>query len=131
MAHYALLDNNNIVTQVIVGVSEDKFIEGKTPEDWYKDFTGQKCVRTSYNTVANTHRLNGTPFRGNYAGIGFKYDEDFDIFIPPKPYPSWKLNYTTCQWEAPIPSPEKEEGFIWKWSEINKEWVKVAIPSVA
>lgn len=75
MAHYAFLDENNIVTEVIVGKNETELIEGKSPEDWYGDFRGQRCVRTSYN---------GT-IRFNYAGIGFTYDPIDDAFIPPMP----------------------------------------------
>lgn len=75
MAHYAFLNENNIVTQVIVGVDETELIEGKTPEVWYGEFKGQKCVRTSYNGN----------IRKNYAGIGYLYDPISDAFIPPKP----------------------------------------------
>ena len=129
MAHYAFLDDNNIVVQVITGVDETELIEGKTPEKWYGDFRGQTCKRTSYNTVGNQHLNGGTPFRGNYAGIGFIYDTYFDVFIAPQPFPSWKLNYTTYQWVSPIPEPEFEDGFVWRWSETNQEWVKIAVPS--
>jgi len=125
MAHYAFLDKNNIVTEVITGVDETELIDGLDPEIWYGNFRGQVCKRTSYNTVGNVHQNNGTPFRGNYAGIGFKYDKDFDVFIPEQPYPSWKLDYTTYAWHAPIAEPAYEEGYRWVWSEVNKEWIKV------
>jgi len=121
MAHYAFLDKNNIVTEVIIGVDETELIEGKTPEKWYGDFRGQTCKRTSYNTVGNQHLNGGTPFRGNYAGIGFIYDAGFDVFIAPKPFPSWKLNYTTYQWEAPVPMPTELANY--RWSEHNQEWI--------
>jgi hypothetical protein len=75
MAHYAFLDENNIVTEVIVGKDETELIEGKSPEKWYEDFRGQKCVRTSYNSN----------IRFNYAGIGFTYDSIDDAFIAPMP----------------------------------------------
>jgi hypothetical protein len=75
MAHYAFIDDNSIVTEVIVGIDETELIEGKSPEDWYGEFRGQKCVRTSYN---------GT-IRYNYAGIGYTYDPVDDAFIPPMP----------------------------------------------
>ena len=127
MAHYAFLDSNNIVTEVITGVGEDELIEGLNPEIWYGNFRGQTCKRTSYNTIANVHRLGGEPFRKNYAGIGYYYDEEWDAFRPPREYPSWKLNYETFLWEPPIPMPESEEGFAWKWGEINQEWVKVPL----
>lgn len=126
MAHYAFLDNNNIVTEVITGIDETELIEGLNPETWYGNFKGQVCKRTSYNTILGTHTNEGTPFRGNFASIGYKYDTEFDVFIAPQPYASWKLNYTTYSWEPPIAMPDKIEGFGWNWSEINKEWIKVA-----
>ena len=126
MAYYAFLDKNNVVTEVITGVDETELIEGLTPEVWYGNLRGQVCKRTSYNTFANQHKLNGTPFRKNYAGIGDTYNADFDAFIPKQPFPSWKLDYTTYQWEAPVARPEEVDGFNWFWSEPNKEWIKVA-----
>lgn len=117
MAHYAFLDDNNTVTEVITGIDETELIEGKSPEEWYGEFRGQKCLRTSYNGN----------IRKNFAGIGYTYDESFDAFIPPKPYPSWKLDYATFRWESPIPVPAPEEGFGWKWGEINQEWIKVPL----
>jgi hypothetical protein len=132
MAHYALLDENNIVVQVITGVDEDVIqtdldgtqVGGSSEawENYYASlpwFQGLTCKRTSYNNN----------IRKNFAGIGFKYDEDFDAFIPPKKYPSWKLNYETFQWESPIPAPTYEKGYAWIWSEDNLEWVKIAIPN--
>jgi len=127
MAHYALLDNNNKVVQVITGIDETELIEGKTPEQWYGEFHNMKCLRTSYNTLANQHNNNGVPFRGNYAGIGYVYDEELDVFIPPKPFASWKLNYTTLTWEPPTQRPANEKGFVWKWGEANQEWVKFSL----
>ena len=124
MAHYAFLDENNVVTEVITGVDETELLEGKTPEQWYGEFKGQRCKRTSYNTFSNQHLNGSTPFRGNYAGIGFTYDDTFDVFIPPKPFPSWKLNYTTYQWEAPVPKPIETKD--WAWSEHNQEWISVS-----
>ena len=96
MAHYAFLDENNIVTEVIVGKDEGE--DGIDWEKWYGDFRGQVCKRTSYNTQANRHLLGGVPFRGNYAGIGFYYDENLDMFIPPKPSDSSVLNVETASW---------------------------------
>jgi hypothetical protein len=119
MAHYAFLDENNVVTEVIVGIDETELIEGLEPENWYSNFRGQPCVRTSYN--AN--------IRGNFAGIGYKYDPQFDAFISPSPFPSWKLNYTTFKWEAPVAKPENIEGYVWLWSETNQEWIKVVYPT--
>lgn len=116
MAHYAFLDENNIVTEVIVGIDENELIEGKNPEVWYGEFRNQKCVRTSYN--AN--------IRKNYAGIGFYYDEIRDAFIPPQPYPSWILNEDNCLWQAPIPYPN-EGTDIYTWNEQNQTWDLVQI----
>jgi len=96
MAHYAFLDQDQIVTEVIVGIDENQLIEGKDPETWYGQFRGQVCKRTSYNTKGGVHIDGGTPFRKNYAGIGFIYDESRDAFIPPKPFESWMLNESTC-----------------------------------
>jgi hypothetical protein len=127
MAHYAFLDDNNIVTEVITGIDETELIEGLSPEIWYGNFRGQVCKRTSYNTYANTHKNNEQPFRGNYAGIGYIYDKDFDVFISPKPYPSWKLDYTNFEWKAPVEMPATIEGYLWKWSETNLEWIKVLL----
>ena len=120
MAHYAFLDQNNVVTEVIVGKNE-----GEDGVDWeahYGLFRGQTCKRTSYNTVANQHP-NGTPFRKNYAGIGYTYDESRDAFIPPKNFNSWVLNEQTCVWEAPVAMPE--DGGLYSWDENNQTWVEV------
>jgi hypothetical protein len=92
MAHYAFLDENNIVTEVIVGIDETELIEGLDPETWYGNFRGQKCVRTSYNNN----------IRKNYAGIGHTYDEARDAFIAPKPELEgfdFIFNEETCRWE--------------------------------
>lgn len=90
MAHYAFINSNNQVTEVIVGVDETELIEGLSPEQWYSEFRNQRCVRTSYHGN----------IRKNYAGIGYTYDEDRDAFIPPKPeVGEWVLNEDTCQWE--------------------------------
>lgn len=110
MAHYAFLDENNIVTEVIVGIDETELIEGLDPETWYGNFRGQVCKRTSYNGK----------IRKNYAGIGFTYDPERDAFIPPKPYPSWKLVEQTCRWEAPTPYPT--DGFTYNWNETELAW---------
>lgn len=124
MAHYALLDSNSIVTQVIVGKDENEPLpDGYTSwEDYYGG------LRTSYNTKANAHEDGGTPFRGNFAGIGYKYDTTFDVFIPPQKYSTWKLDYNTFTWVPPIPQPEPVDGFIWKWSEPNQEWIQIQLP---
>jgi hypothetical protein len=91
MAHYAFLDKNNIVTEIIVGIEETELIEGLEPETWYSNFRGQVCKRTSYN---------GT-IRKNYAGIGFTYDETRDAFIAPEPEDHIGFDEETCQWIMP------------------------------
>jgi hypothetical protein len=99
MAHYAFLDENNIVTEVIVGRDEDDLIEGVTSwEDYYGAVRGQRCLQTSYNTLNGQHLNAGTPFRGNYAGIGYTFDETLDAFIPPKPEGDWVLDEATFSW---------------------------------
>lgn len=93
MAHYAFLDENNVVTQVIPG-AEGEDVDW---EAFYAQEVGQVCKRTSYNTYGNNHP-NGTPFRGNYAGIGFTYDVERDAFIAPKPEGDWMLDEATLLW---------------------------------
>jgi hypothetical protein len=110
MAHYAFLDENNMVTEVIVGNDE-------TTGDWetyYGEFRGQQCVRTSYNGN----------IRFNYAGIGFTYDEGRDAFVPPKPFDSWLLDEDTCLWVAPVPYPTDGEAYT--WDEDAGDWVIVS-----
>jgi hypothetical protein len=126
MAHYAFIDDNNIVTEVITGRDEDDLAEGVTSwEDYYGAIRGQRCVQTSYNTRAGVHAFGGTPFRGNYAGIGFTYNEALDAFILPKPFPSWVLNTETFQWEAPVPYPE--DGEQYRWDEDSQSWALVGV----
>ena len=109
MAHYALLDEQNIVTQVIVGRDEDDLPDGITSwEDYYGTFDGQTCRRTSYNTRGNQHILGGTPFRGNYAGIGDVYDVDRDAFIAPEPPDATGFDEDTMTWI--VPSLESEQS---------------------
>jgi hypothetical protein len=117
MAHYAFLNADNIVTEVIVGKDEGG------PVDWeshYGAFRGQLCKRTSYNTVGGVHQFGGVPYRKNYAGVGYSYDSDRDAFIPPKPFDSWILNEDTCLWDPPIPYPE-DDG-MHTWSEDTQSW---------
>lgn len=128
MAHYAFIDENNIVTQVIVGRDEDDLPEGITSwEEYYGARHNQVCLRTSYNTRAGEHTGGGTPFRGNYAGIGYEYREDLDAFIPPQPYNSWNLNENTFSWEAPVAYPTDGEDYI--WNENQKNWKLVVTES--
>jgi len=130
MAHYAFIDVDNTVTEVIVGRDENETVDGVS--DWeahYGDFRGQTCVRTSYNTRGGVHYTDGEPsedqsqaFRFNYAGIGFTYDENRDAFIPPQPFPSWVLDEDTCLWVAPIAYPAEGDHV---WDEQAGDWVEV------
>lgn len=128
MAHYALLDENNKVINVITGVDEnitqidsDGTEVGGSSEAWEAFYASRpwlnatSCKRTSYNGSIRKH----------FAGVNFTYDEKFDMFIPPKPFDSWKLNYETAYWEAPIAMPETTDEYFWRWSESNKEWIKI------
>ena len=124
MAHFAKINESNIVTQVVVVNDSDgnndtdgqNFLNNlfKTTHTWKK---------TSYNTYGNTHRLGGTPYRKNFASVGFTYDSSRDAFIEPKPYNSWTLNETTCLWESPVAYPS--DGKSYEWDEDNKQWVEI------
>lgn len=109
MAHYAFLDNNNVVTEVIVGIDETELIEGLNPETWYGNFRGQVCKRTSYNDK----------IRKQFAGIGYTYNANADVFIAPQPYPSWSLN-ENFDWQPPKPKPQDGRYF---WNEDLGEWI--------
>lgn len=110
MAHYAFLDENNIVTQVIVGRNENEVVDGISDwEKYYGELMNQKCVRTSYN-----HNI-----RKQYAGIGFTYDEDADVFVSPKPFESWSLD-ENHDWQPPTPMPL--DGKHYFWNESDLEW---------
>lgn len=111
MAHYAFLDENNVVTEVIVGIDENELIDGLSPEIWYGNFRGQICKRTSYN-----HNI-----RKQYAGIGYTYNAVNDVFVAPQLYPSWSLD-NNFDWQAPTPKPE--EG-VWYWDENSLSWTEV------
>ena len=114
MAHFAQLDENNIVTRVLV-IEQDVVDTGLFGEP-------SSFVQTSYNTYGGVHRLGGTPLRKNYAGIGYTYDKNRDAFIPPKPYNSWVLNEDTCQYDAPVTMPT--DGKIYTWNENLVNWVE-------
>ena len=127
MAHFAKLDQNNIVVFVTVGRDEDN---GK--EDQLTARTGDVYKQTSYNTRGGVHYdpVTGQPsdnqnkaFRKNYAGLGYTYDYDRDAFIPPKPFNSWVLNETSCLWEAPVPMPT--DGKRYTWNEETVSWVEI------
>ena len=130
MAHYAFIDGNGKVTEVIAGRDGDDLAQGvESWETYYGNVVGQNCLQTSYNTSGGVHYSDGEPsedqsqaFRYNYAGIGFSYDPDRDAFIPPQPYASWVLDEDTCLWVAPITYPA--EG-VHTWDEEAGDWVEV------
>ena len=119
MSHFAKLDKNNAVVFVTVGRKED---DGKEAELTAR--TGDVYKQTSYNTRGGVHLLGGTPFRKNFAGIGYTYDESRDAFIPPKTYDSWVLDEDTCLWQAPTPYPN--DGQAYEWDEQLVSWKLVA-----
>ena len=114
MSHFAQIDENNIVTNVIV--AEQDFIDTGAVGD------PSKWIQTSYNTQSGVHKLGGTPLRKNYAGIGYTYDSGRDAFIPPKSFASWVLNEDTCQYEAPTPMPG--DGKMYNWDEATTSWIE-------
>lgn len=109
MAHWAEIDENNVVIRVTVGDNDDP--NGDEGYQWLIDNLGGTWIKTSYN---------GT-IRKNYAGQGYIFDKERDAFIAPKPYASWVLNETTCKWIAPIPYPE--DGFTYYWNETELNWI--------
>lgn len=121
MAHFAKLGVGNIVERVAV-VSNDVATTEQTGIDFLNNLYNTRDVwkQTSYNTYGGVHNLGGTPLRKNYAGIGYTYDQTRDAFIPPKPFNSWILNESTCQWEAPVAKPDDDN--IYKWNEENQSW---------
>ena len=123
MAHYAFLNADSVVTEVITGINETELIEGLQPETWYGNFRGQVCKRTSYNTHGGAHNNGGTAYRKNYAGIGYTYDTARDAFISPQPFASWVLDEATCRWTAPVAMPSA--GGPWAWDEDTESWVAV------
>lgn len=123
MAHYAILDENNVVVDAFVGVDETELIDGLEPELWYEQHVGQKCRRYSLNTRGNEHLTGKTPFRKNPGGIGWVYNEEHDGFHEPQPHQSWVLDPDTCLWRAPVAKPSTP-GY-WKWDEENQTWYEV------
>jgi len=115
MGHFAKVVDGK-VTQVIVAEPEffDTFVD-TSPGTW---------LQTSYNTHGGQHTNGGTPLRGNYAGIGYTYDQANDVFYAPQPFPSWVLNNTTWTWEAPTPMPT--DGKFYRWDEATTSWKEVA-----
>jgi hypothetical protein len=115
MSHFAQIDENNIVTRVLV-IEQDVVDTGLFGEP-------SSFVQTSYNTQGGVHKLGGTPLRKNYAGIGYTYDKGRDAFIPPKPFNSWVLNESTALWDAPTPMPTDDKRY--SWDEATTSWVEI------
>ena len=124
MAHFSKLGTGNIVERVEV-VSNDIATDEQTGVDFLNNLYGTRDTwkQTSYNTRGGVHLLGGTPFRKNYGGIGFTYDQTKDAFIPPKPFDSWTLNETTCIWEAPVDYPS--DGKDYEWDESSTSWKEI------
>ena len=129
MASFAKIGLNSKVIEVL-SVNNEVLKDSNGVEqesigiDFLTKLTGYPIWKqTSYNTHGGVHDNGGTPFRKNYAGIGYTYDETRDAFIPPQPYPSWVLNETTCQWQAPIPYPT--DGKLYNWDESTKNWILI------
>jgi len=118
MAHWAELDADNTVVRVTVG-SNDAPDEGY---QWLLNNLGGTWVKTSYNTINGVHINGGTPLRKNFAGIGYTYDAGRDAFIAPKRYPSWTLDESTCQWQAPTPMPTDDK--MYRWDEATLSWIE-------
>ena len=118
MSHFAQIDGNNIVTQVIV-IEQDVVDTGLfgDPTSW---------IQTSYNTIGGVHTQGGIPLRKNYAGIGYTYDSTRDAFIPPKPFNSWLLNETSCLYEALTPMPTDDK--MYSWDEDTTSWIEITTP---
>ena len=123
MAHFAEIDENNIVTRVIV-VADEHEADG---ENWCNGFLGGTWKKTSYNTLGGVHLLGGTPFRKNFAGIGDTYDASRDAFIEPHEFASWTLNETTCMWNPPVAMPVDDK--LWEWNETETRWDEVTLPT--
>ena len=129
MAHFAKIDNLETVVFITVGKEEDN---GKELELCAR--TGDTYRQTSYNTRGGIHYKTNShepsedqskAFRKNFAAVGYTFDKDRDAFIPPKPYNSWILNETTCQWEAPVAKPDSESGEKYNWNEETKSWDEI------
>lgn len=121
MAHFAEVNEQNVVTRVLV--TDNNSPENDEGYSWLIKTYGGTWIQTSYNTMGGVHLLGGQPFRKNFAGIGFTYDLERDAFIPPKPFDSWVLDETTCLWEAPIAMPDDEKKY--QWNEDSQSWLEI------
>jgi len=139
MAHFAKLGSNSKVISVLTldnknmlnadGVEDESV--GQYYLEQHNNWPAQMWIQTSYNTSGGIHKLGGTPFRGNYAGIGSTWDEDNNIFYGKKPFASWVLNTTDALWHSPIgDAPDlgaESETHLYKWNESNKSWDKTTL----
>lgn len=123
MAHFAKLDDSNIVLAVHVVNNDVITVNGVESEQAGIDFLANLHNHSSWKQTS----YNGS-FRKNYAGVGYIYDAGRDAFIPPRPYPSWTLNETTCQWKSPVAYPN--DGKIYGWFEPNQQWIEITDPEV-
>ena len=131
MAHYAEIVDGLIVRVTVVNnaaITVNGVEDGAIGAAFCANLFGGEWVQTSYNTLGGVHDGGGTPLRKNYAGIGFTYDTVRDAFYSPKPYPSWVLNETTCQWEAPVPMPVPNNPPQYVWDEATLGWVETPTP---
>ena len=147
MAHFAKLGSNSKVIQVLTlnngdmlnadGVEDEKV--GQQYLERHNNWPAQMWIQTSYNTSGGTHKLGGTPLRGNYAGIGYIWDEDNNLFYGKKPYASWVLNTTTASWHSPIgdapaltaeQEADTENRYSYDWNEEDQSWDLVTTPVV-
>lgn len=117
MAHFAQIDENNIVTKVLV-IDQETVNTGLFGDP-------STFIQTSYNTHGGEHKLGGTPLRKNYAGVGYTYDKQRDAFYAPQPFPSWTLNEESCLWEPPTPMPN--DGKLYNWNEETLSWNEVTV----
>jgi hypothetical protein len=119
MAHFAEIDENNLVLRVLVTDSNDP--NGDEGHKWLVDNFGGIWIKTSYNTINGVHVLDGIPLRGNYAGPGMKYYQEEDAFMPPKPHDSWIIDTSTYKWKPPVEYPNDGENY--KWDEESVSWL--------
>lgn len=118
MAHYAKVLDGKVINVIVAEAEFFNTFVDSTPGDW---------IQTSYNTQGGEHKLGGTPLRGNYAGIGYTYDREHDVFYPPKPFPSWTISAPTWTWTAPTPMPT--DGKKYTWHEETTSWVEETDPA--
>ena len=121
MASFAKIGIGNKVEQVLV-VHNNVATSEQAGVEFLQNLYGSRdtWIQTSYNTYGGVHRLGGTPFRKNFAGVDYTYDQIRDAFIPPKPFNSWILNETTCLWESPVSKPD--DGKKYEWNETTQQW---------